>query len=1042
MSKSELGTGIGVAFSRQVANRLVASQSAMLALTDVSPGQIVIREDDGYYNYFLKALPANSLANWQPMGKDASPIGETVADIITTNENLVAKPDGLYAIAGVPLGGIPSGVALGDIVQKTGGGYTIAYTFSTAPATIYSNSDQKTYNKKTNGAGNPTWETTPIPTTYPCGVGFKYITLQAAIDAYTADFLAGRATVGIIDLWDSIYNEDVTILATVQNLHIRGIGTKYRSNTLVSRITILGHRVTLQNILLTNIAQTPLVINSSGTITESGVPNVGRGKHVLDQVTFSTSQTNAIDVQACDNFLILNNCDFDSKVINIGNRTGTATSITIDGCNNGILNLGNNRFATKNNSLSVYRGTISSTGTLLIDVDAAKPIAYSILRSYSALGAAIPVALGAMIINDDVGGTLQTLKCTTAYTIPVTINTGTPIDLTKYQTGGGGGSLTITYQANSTTFPANPGTGDKMYVTSDGTGNGIIEEIWEYNGTDWKLIEGVYPVSAAVIDNTIADSQLIENPGRYIVPTTGLLNDFVGQANKYADFDGSVFTFTTPANNDTVQINSGPNTGQIWKYTTISGWSQTSSASATTTLKPPLFGNLVANYSNDLNGTKNALSTAITQGVVKIKKNNTVFNLTNAAQGQALGYVANYNGLDIYRLSTYFTNPWPNSNYSAAVIQVPPNTKAVFVSFHNDIIAATNVNFMVNYLDGDREHLGYFVLQNDKVNFVSPYANQVRNSNGYHNWVMIPVHRAGTIELVASQLSQGEMWITRIAFTDNIHNIMVEPALTYQWNVNGHKDPLAAQQFVEGGNNFFWFGAWYETNMIRQNANSAAKAYARVRVVKPSEQRSIVLHYQTWNKNSGMPEVWQLRKKDGTYVTVASGSQASPNFQSQDSLWSNQLRSTLYQASFTEMATHHLIIPYSIWKDCIQVPTMDNPRLDFLNRNANFTITNAQTNANRCFRISTTVANIAVTAQAPTNAGYFFTVYNTGNFAFTFAGVSVPANSFKNFIYNFTTATWGEAQNQVECFLDFAFYNNFSGLKYFFNLATSSDTIF
>lgn len=418
---------------RQVKNISVASQSAMLALTDVSPGQIVIREDDGYYNYLLKALPASSLANWQPMGKDASPVGETVSDIIITNENLGAKPDGLYAIAGVPLGGLPSGVALGDIVQKTEVVYTIAYTFSTAPATIYSNSDQKTYNKKTNGAGNPTWETTPIPTTYPCGVGFKYITLQAAIDAYTADFLAGVATLGIIDLWDSIYNENVTIPSTLQNIHIRGIGTKYRSNTIVSRINALSHRVTLQNILLTNNAQTPLVINSSGTVTESGVPNVAKGKHVLDQVTFSTNQTNAIDVQSCDNFLIFSNCDFDSKVINIGNKTGTATSITIDGCNNGILNLGNNRVATKNNSLSVYRGTISSTGTIIIDVDAAKPIAYSILRSYSALGATIPVALGTLIINDDVGSTLQTLKCTTAYTIPVTINTGTPIDLTKYQ---------------------------------------------------------------------------------------------------------------------------------------------------------------------------------------------------------------------------------------------------------------------------------------------------------------------------------------------------------------------------------------------------------------------------------------------------------------------------------------------------------------------------------------------------------------------------------------------------------------------------------
>lgn len=1110
MSKSELGTGIGVAFSRQVANRLVASQSAMLALTDVLPGQIVIREDDGYYNYLLKALPASNLSNWQPMGKDAPPIGETVEDIITTNEVITSKADGLYAFTGTPNGGFPAGVTQGDIAQKTGSVWTVVYTFINAPASIYAKSDGQTYDKKVNSSNVNNWVAKPKPAYYEIGSNKEFSTINSSF----AQFITDGVSVGVGQLYDSEFNERVIFPANAQNFLLKGEGYVTRNNNLVNNIEILGHRFTLQkcqptcNVSLANVSKTvtttlnsktivitgagqttsglvkyqkitgtgipamsyidtivdsttftisqnatangtnitttiqpkaPVVIDSSGTITEAGQPNIKRGKHCFDDISFSTPGASALDIFDIGHFADFRNCNFANKEINLYTTSTTPVYITFTNCQAGVINIYSPFIVvTKAYSPSVVFKTIISQ-VAIVDFDKATPVAYSLLRQYS-LGQTVSVPLGAMIINDDVGGTLQTLKCTTAYTIPVTINTGTPIDLTKYQTGGGG-SLTITYQANSTTFPANPRTGDKMYVTSDGTSNGIIEETWEYNGTDWKLIEGVYPVSAAVIDNTIADSQLVPNPGRYIVPTTGLLNDFVGQANKYADFDGSVFTFTTPTNNDTVQINSGPNAGQVWKYTTISGWFQTSSASATTTLKPPLFGNLIANYSNDLNGTTNALSTAITQGVVKIKKNNTVFNLTNAAQGQALGYTGNYVGLDVYKLSTYLTNPWPNSNYAAAVIQVPPNTKAVFVSFHNDMTTNLHTHFMVNYSDGDREHLGHFALQADKINFVYPYANQVRNSQGYHMWAIIPVHRAGTIELITSQLSQTEMWIGRIAFTDNIHNIMVEPGLTYHWNLNSHKDPLAAQQFV-AGNNINWYGTWYETFLASQNTNSTNKAYARVRVIKPSDQRSIVLHYQTWSKNSGMPEVWQLRKKDGTYVTVASGSQASPNFQSQDSLWSNQLRSTLYQTSFTETATHHLIIPYSIWKDCIQVPTMDNPRLDFLNRNANFTITNAQTNANRCFRISTTVANIAVTAQAPTNAGYFFTVYNTGNFAFTFAGVSVPANSFKNFIYNFTTATWGEAQNQVECFLDFTFYNNFQGVKYLFNLATSSDTIF
>lgn len=589
---------------KQAKNISVGSQSAMLALTNVSPGQVVIREDDGYYNYLLKSLPASNLSNWQPMGKDASPVGETVSDIIATNENLGTKQDGLYAIAGVPLGGLPSGVNLGDVVQKTGLVYTIAYTFANAPATIYSNSDQKTYNKKTNGAGNPTWEATPIPTTYPCGVGFLYSTLQAAIDAYTADFIAGVATLGIIDLWNSSYNENVTILATVQNLHIRGIGTKYRANTQVSRINILGHRVTLQNIQLTNITQTPLVINSSGTITESGTPNVGRGKHVLDQITFSTSQTNAIDVQACDNFLIFNNCDFDSKVINIGNKTGTATSITIDGCNNGILNLGNNRVATKNNSLSVYRGTISSTGTLLLDVDAATPIAYSILRSYSALGASVPVVLGTLIINDDVGGGLQNLKCKTAYTIAANLGVGTAIDLTKYDVQASGSSITVgavqtanftavkntIYPVNTTsgaivaTLPATPTAGDvirfidyankfgtnKLTINPNGlkinsstssvdiTSNNADPEIIYIDSAEGWALRATSANSSGGGASTIGDFGLFSS---LLPPTTGFLRQNTGPYN-IADYPtlGAAFTtqtFTTTVNYGTVHSGSG-----------------------------------------------------------------------------------------------------------------------------------------------------------------------------------------------------------------------------------------------------------------------------------------------------------------------------------------------------------------------------------------------------------------------------------------------------------------------------------------------------
>lgn len=405
----------------------VNNQTEMLGLSTAIVGDIVIRTDDNNYQYRLNALPASNLSNWEVLGKDAQPVGETVDDIITTNEVITTKPNGLYAFAGIPNGGLPSGVAVGDIASKSGSTYTIAYTFANAPSTIFAKSDSKIYKKTINGSGVNTWQAIPEETIYEVGAGKQYATLQSAIDNYRADFLANKVVVGNVLIYDSVINESITIANDVQNLLIEGFGVSTRGNTQIQSVTLYGHRLTFKNVQINSF-----ILNSTGTISEYGV-TTKRGKHIFDGVVFANNTT-AIDVQGINNFLTFKNCDFNSKPIAIANNPSAnpvdITTISIDGCTNGILNCGTNRLVIKNNSLSVYQGTI--TGTIL-DVDGAVPIAYSILRSYSALGLPVPIALKTLIINDDVGGTLQVLKCTTAYTIAASAGTGTAIDLTKYQ---------------------------------------------------------------------------------------------------------------------------------------------------------------------------------------------------------------------------------------------------------------------------------------------------------------------------------------------------------------------------------------------------------------------------------------------------------------------------------------------------------------------------------------------------------------------------------------------------------------------------------
>ena len=70
-----------------------------------------------------------------------------------------------------------------------------------------------------------------------------------------------------------------------------------------------------------------------------------------------------------------------------------------------------------------------------------------------------------------------------------------------------------------------------------------------------------------VLNNTIANSASITAIGRYLVPATGLSGDFSGQANNYADYNGTSFTYTIPTSGDKVAVLGGANVGVVYTYT-------------------------------------------------------------------------------------------------------------------------------------------------------------------------------------------------------------------------------------------------------------------------------------------------------------------------------------------------------------------------------------------------------------------------------------------------------------------------------------------
>jgi hypothetical protein len=434
----------------------VASEVLMLALQNLTVGYIVARTDVSAL-FQLKALPSNQLQNWEVLVSTGGSVSipSTAVERVYTSGALPSL-DGYYAYNG---GTMPAG-SVGDILKLENSVWTVDQTFINAPASIYSKLDGKTYNKKINSSGVKTWAVATEPAIYEArndGDNTKiggFTSIQGAVDQYTSDRLAGLVSVGVIHNYIANSNESVTI--DTENLALIGFGTGTRSQNLISRI-ILGansHRITIKDTLISAGSLIPLTILSAGTTTESG-GSTGRGKHILSGVSTSTSGTTAVQVSNIDNFISFeNSSDFGNKIINFANKTGSTQAIYIEGVKNANFVIGNGYIVSKSNSYTVYISSISASSYLL-DLDSAKPTAYSLIRMASALGIPTSVRAGTLIINDDVGGSLANLKCNTTYTVLASIPLGTAIDLTKYTQQTIGAQINDTTASSSSTYSSN-----------------------------------------------------------------------------------------------------------------------------------------------------------------------------------------------------------------------------------------------------------------------------------------------------------------------------------------------------------------------------------------------------------------------------------------------------------------------------------------------------------------------------------------------------------------------------------------------------------
>lgn len=146
---------------------------------------------------------------------------------------------------------------------------------------------------------------------------------------------------------------------------------------------------------------------------------------------------------------------------------------------------------------------------------------------------------------------------------PTIIGTSSLLELESTNKG-----LLVPRVTNTTTI-VSPVNGMIIYDLSSDTFKGYQNGVWVTNPSS------LVPTSfKPILDNSVTSSTSITAVGRYIVPALGLSGGFTGQANRYADFDGTTFTYSTPTTGEKVTILGGKNTGAVYTYSG-NAWMQT-----------------------------------------------------------------------------------------------------------------------------------------------------------------------------------------------------------------------------------------------------------------------------------------------------------------------------------------------------------------------------------------------------------------------------------------------------------------------------------
>jgi hypothetical protein len=331
-------------------------------------------------------------------------------------------------------------------------------------------------------------------------------------------------------------------------------------------------------------------------------------------------------------------------------------------------------------------------------------------------------------------------------------------------------AIKISYQSDSVTKPQDPSEGDILLVTGDGLRTGYIYERWLFDGTGWKQTKGFDKEAGSIIDNTIGNPIQIRLPGKYIVPATGTLGEFVGQENKYVEWDGpynigggsdKIFRYTTAEFEDRVVITTGANAGQVWRFNELLAWEQVVSAR-----EDLIISDYVPNkeYSLGAMVRSPAGDVVVAQGDINVNSPFTLHKLTTATSLRNSTTTVTINDI------IYDSQKWVAITSNARLLTstdgitwtlIDPGLGGVFKSIaHFKTLANTIVLIVVTATGGIFRSTNGGTTWSSRTSGTSSSINRVKYLNG----LFIAVGNSG---LILTSEDQGSTWTQRTTPTVN-----------------------------------------------------------------------------------------------------------------------------------------------------------------------------------------------------------------------------------------------------------------------------------